>query len=255
MKQNDINNRLLDEITDYIINKFPNDQDNEKSAISCSKAIIKYLDNNSIFRKLIHFYEHIDENLFLDNTKNFKVCFEISNEKNINLIKSKYDFFTMRNDVYNKLNRFIHEENEYIINRLVEKAKDNDSLKTISKNKEKIEKEIFDHDFDFIITDKNLKYEFQNISGIIEAFFLPEAKNIIIKLNNHFQPFYVSYEFHYFYTTKLGRFEQGFKIIESLLFSDEIDFPIKIEPINEESREILEELEKEPEFEIVKINQ
>jgi len=94
MKQNDINenNKLLDEITDYVVNKIPNDEDNEKSVMSCSKAIIKYLDNNSIFRKLIDFYGHIDNGLFLDNAVKFKVCFESSDETNIYSVKSKPDW-------------------------------------------------------------------------------------------------------------------------------------------------------------------
>lgn len=255
MKQSDINenNKLLDEITDYIINKIPNEEDIEKSVDSCSRAIIKYLDNNSIFRKLINFYGHIEENLFLDNPENFKVYFESNNETNIAFVKSQHDYFTMRNEVYEKLNRLIQDENEYIINRLIEKAKNNNILKTMSKNKEKIEKEIFDYTFDFIIADKSLKYEFQDTFRINDIFFLPEAKNIIIKLNNHFKPFDVTYEFNYFYTTRLGYLEHGFEIIESLLFSDEKNRAIKIEPINEESRKILEELEQEPKFEIIQI--
>lgn len=150
----------------------------EKTRIEIINELKEYMDQNSSMRKIIHFYE-----ADLKYGHDIKNCTNISDKINIFELKNEEK---IKEKLIETLNKMIREENKFIINHLLNHAKENQLIKNMGKyNIEKmLEYSIYEPRV-VLIADKNLKsgitnnglYKYDNIC------FLDELEDSIIQID------------------------------------------------------------------------
>lgn len=182
------NKEILEKVVSKIIGKdyilFDGSLENE-----ISKELLPYLNRKSCIRKIISFtmHEKMSEGPSYLNINKIDEISDVSmNEESEIKIKEN-----LKKELVKTLNKVISEQNKYIIDNLVEYAKEKDLITTIEKNNyEEMRDFVTDISSTNFIADNEFKPFINSIDSneydIVDSediCFLKEAENYIIKLN------------------------------------------------------------------------